>query len=100
VLDLLTKDGIIPTGKKPDMAWFKKLVGILTERSHTLVEMKNASIPFIVDQITMDEKAKAKHVTPDAGPLLAELAARLKMVDPFTHPEIEKVFNELVAEGH
>lgn len=98
VTDLLKKDGTVAAGKEPGIEWFKKLVKILTERSHTLVEMKTAAIPFIVDEITMDEKAKAKHLTPDVAPLLSELAKRLKTVDPFTHSEIETIFNALITE--
>jgi glutamyl-tRNA synthetase len=98
MLDLLKKDGIITGGREPDIEWMKKLVKILTERSHTLVEMKTAAIPFIVDEITMDEKAKAKHLTPDAALLLSELAGRLKTVDPFTHAELENIFNAIVTE--
>ncbi len=98
LVDLLKKDGIIAAGKEPDQEWLKKLVKILTERSHTLVEMKTGAIPFVVDEITMDEKARAKHLTPDAAPLLTELAGRLKSVEPFTHPEVEKVFGAIVAE--
>jgi glutamyl-tRNA synthetase len=98
VIDLLKKDGTVAAGKEPDIEWFKKLVKILAERSHTLVEMKTGAIPFIVEEITMDEKAKAKHLTPDVAPLLSELAKRLKTVDPFTHIEIETVFNALITE--
>ncbi len=98
VLDLLRKDGIIASDKEPDREWLKKLVKILTERSHTLVEMKTAAIPFVVNDVPMDEKAKAKHLTPDIAPLLSTLANQLKTVEPFTHAEIEKVFNALVAE--
>jgi len=96
VLDLLKKDGILKS--EPDREWFTKLVKILTERSHTLVEMKTGAIPFLVDEITLDEKARAKHLTPDVAPLLTELASRLKTLAPFTHDEIEKVFNALVTE--
>jgi glutamyl-tRNA synthetase len=98
VLELLKKDHILPDGKEPDREWFKRLVKILTERSHTLVEMKAAAIPFIIDQVVLDEKAKAKHMTPDIIPLLTELTARLKSVEHFTHAELEKVFTALVAE--
>jgi glutamyl-tRNA synthetase len=96
--DLLKKDGVVKEGSEPDREWFKRLVEILTERSHTLVEMKTASLPFILDEITIDEKAKSKHLTPDAAPLLVELAGRLKSIEPFSHTEIGKVFNDLVAE--
>jgi glutamyl-tRNA synthetase len=97
-LDLLKKDGIVAAGKEPDPEWMRKLVTILTERSHTLVEMKTGAVPFIVDDIILDEKAKAKHLTTDVAPLLAELAAKLRTVEPFVHAELEKVFNALVAE--
>jgi len=98
LIDLLKKDDIIVAGGEPDQEWLKKLVKILIERSHTLVEMKTGAIPFLVEEITIDQKAKSKHLTPDVVPLLSELAARLNTVDPFTHAEIEKVFNAMVAE--
>jgi len=98
VLDLLKKDGVVPGDKEPDIAWWEKLVGILTERSHTLVEMKQAAIPFIADEIQTDEKAKAKHLTPDVIPLLSDLLEKLRAVDPFTHGELEKVFTAFVTE--
>ena len=97
LLDLLKKDGGVADGKEPDPAWLKKLVKILAERSHTLVEMKNGAIPFIKDEIVMDEKAKTKHLTPDVAPLLIELAGKLKTLEPLVHDEIEKVFNEIVT---
>lgn len=98
LIDLLKKDDIIVAGGEPDQEWLKKLVKILIERSHTLVEMKTGAIPFLVEEITIDQKAKSKHLTPDVVPLLSELAARLNTVNPFTHAEIEKVFNAMVAE--
>ena len=98
IIDLLKKDGVVKEGSEPDREWFKRLVEILTERSHTLAEMKAASLPFILDEITIDEKAKSKHLTPDAAPLLGELAGRLKSTEPFSHTEVGKVFNDLVAE--
>jgi glutamyl-tRNA synthetase len=98
LLDLLRKDGIVSAGTEPDIEWLKKLVKILTERSHTLAEMKTSAVPFIADEITMDDKAKTKHLTPDIVPLLSDLAVRLKALEPFTHAEVEKVFNAIVEE--
>jgi glutamyl-tRNA synthetase len=98
VLDLLKKDGIVKQGSEPDMDWFKKLVTMLTERSHTLVELKTGALPFLLEEITMDDKARIKHLTPDVAPLLSELINRLKSIEHFTHDELEKVFNALVAE--
>ncbi len=97
VLGLLKKDGVVQEGKEPDAAWMQKLVKILTERSHTLVEMKTSSLPFIQDEITLEEKAKTKHLTPDIAPLLSELAEKLKTLEPLTHDAIEKTFNDIVT---
>jgi glutamyl-tRNA synthetase len=97
VLDLLKKDGVVTEGREPDPAWMNRLVKILTERSHTLVEMKTGAIPFIRDEIVMDEKAKGKHLTPEVAPLLTELLAVLKPLEPFAHDAIEKAFNDLVT---
>jgi glutamyl-tRNA synthetase len=96
VLDLLKKDGIVKEGNEPAHEWFKKLIRILTERSHTLVEMKAGTLPFILEEITIDEKARVKQLTPDVAPLLTELVALLKSVEPFTHEDLAKVFNALV----
>lgn len=98
LLALLNKDGIITANNAPDRIWFERLVKLLTERSHTLVEMKAGAIPFLAADIAIDEKAKAKHLTADALPLVSELASRLAGVEPFDHGNIESVFNTLVAE--
>jgi glutamyl-tRNA synthetase len=98
LVELLQKDGIITAGKEPDRDWLQKLVKILTERSHTLVEMKTGAIPFLVSDIAIDEKAKAKHLTAETVPLLNELASRLGSIDPFIHANIEAEFNALVSE--
>ena len=96
VIELLKKDGVVQEGGEADAAWMQRLVKILKERSHTLVEMKTSALPFIQDSIVMDEKAKAKHLTPDVGPLLAELAAKLRTLEPFSHDSLEKTFNDIV----
>ena len=98
VLDLLKKDGIVKQGSEPDMDWFRKLVTMLTERSHTLVELKTGALPFLLEEIAIDDKARIKHLTPDVAPLLSELIQRLKSIERFTHDEVEKIFNALVAE--
>ncbi|HTF99683.1 MAG TPA: glutamate--tRNA ligase [Nitrospirota bacterium] len=98
LLDLLKKEGIVADVKLPDKTWLEKLVKLLTERSHTLVEMKAGAIPFLASEIALDEKAKAKHLTAEAAPLLKELVSRLSAADPFHHANIEAAFNLLIAE--
>ncbi len=98
VLALLKKDGVVHDGKEPDSTWMQKLVKILTERSHTLVEMKTAALPFIAEEIIIDDKAKSKHLTLDGVQLLKELVPRLQSLKSFTHAELESIFAAIVAE--
>lgn len=99
LLKLLMKEGIASGDNPPDWQWIERVVRILTERSHTLVEMKNSAMPFILDEIIIDEKARAKHLTPEAGRLLGMLIERLRRLEQFTVDQIEKVFATIVSES-
>lgn len=98
-LKLLMKEGIACDDNRPDRQWIERVVRILTERSHTLVEMKNSAMPFILDEITIDEKARAKHLTPEAAPLIEMLIERLRRLEQFTVDQIGKVFAAMVSES-
>ena len=63
VLDLLKKDGIVTEGNEPDSAWMNSLVKILQERSHTLVEMKDAVKADIIDNVIL--KIREKRIITD-----------------------------------
>lgn len=99
LLKLLIKEGLAGYDTPPDRQWIERVVRILTERSHTLVEMKNSAMPFIVDEITIDEKARAKHLTPEAAHLLEMLIERLRRLERFTVDQIEKIFAAIVSES-
>lgn len=99
LLKLLMKEGLASDDNLPDRQWIERVVRILTERSHTLVEMKNSAMPFILDEIIIDEKARAKHLTPEAGHLLGMLIERLRSLEQFTVDQIEKVFATIVSES-
>jgi hypothetical protein len=66
-VDLLKKDGIVKPGSEPDIEVVQKLVNITHRAQPHLVEMKTGALPFILDEITMDEKARAKQLTPDVA---------------------------------
>jgi len=58
------------------------------ERAKTLKEMAENSRFFFGDEVTLDPKAVAKHLTPDARALLTEFSQRLEQLPEWTAPAI------------
>jgi glutamyl-tRNA synthetase len=73
------------------------LVGLLRERSTTLAEMTARARFALVDEVTLDEKAVAKHLNPAVGPLLGDLRARLAALPTWSAPELERTFEAVRA---
>jgi glutamyl-tRNA synthetase len=72
-------------------------VDLLRERSRTLVEMAQAARFLATDEIAYDEKAVAKHMGPEALPLLVELHDRLSKLDEWSEAAIEAAFEAVRA---
>lgn len=98
LLRLLKKEGLVSDDNPPEREWLVRMVRLLTERSHTLVEMKNFALPFILDEIVIEEKARVKHLTPESAPILEMLIERLRRLEQFTADQIEKVFASIVSD--
>jgi glutamyl-tRNA synthetase len=79
----------------------KLLEGIIVaqrERAKTLKEMAENSRFFFVDEIQIDPKAAAKHLTADAQGSLAEARDRLAALPEWTAPAIHDCVNALATE--
>ncbi len=50
---------------------------------------------FLKEEVSFDEQARTKFLTPDIRPVLIELVSRLEAAD-FTSAELEKTFQELL----
>ena len=48
-----------------DKSWLEKMVKTLRERSKTLVELVDAAAFYLTDDISIDEKAATKFLTPE-----------------------------------
>jgi glutamyl-tRNA synthetase len=68
------------------------------ERAKTLKEMAQNSRFFFTDDVPMDPKAVAKHLTPDALELLARVRERLTALGEWATAAIHDVLNALATE--
>jgi len=75
-----------------DNRWIEKMIRIFQERVKTLVELVDMGHYFFTDEVTYDEKAAKKFLTPAAGTAISRLAEELSAIDDFTQPKIEAAF--------
>lgn len=75
-----------------DNQWLEKMIKTLQERAKTLVELVDMGHYFFTDEVTFDEKAAKKFLTPAAGTAISSLIAELSAIDDFTQPKIEAAF--------
>ncbi|GAB6037376.1 glutamate--tRNA ligase [Fundidesulfovibrio butyratiphilus] len=85
--EFLDKKGLPST----DRDYIKGFLPLLQPRSRTLAEMADQAVIFLSpdDALPMDDKAKAKFLTAETMPLLAELRQDLGGLDAFTHDGLE-----------
>jgi len=81
-----------------DRAWLEKMLVTLRERAKTLVDLVEMARFYLDENITLDEKAARKHLTPEARNILEEVAVRLDNLAAFNGEEIEKIFHDMVGE--
>jgi glutamyl-tRNA synthetase len=101
-----------PKDVVPHLRWHLERLGIVSddhvllegivvaqrERAKTLKEMAANSRFFFGDEVTLDVKAKEKHLTADARVLLGELASRLGALPQWQAPAIHAVLENFATE--
>jgi glutamyl-tRNA synthetase len=70
-------------GWDPAAPWLPRAVRALQERSVTLVQMADGLAPFYAETVQYDLKSKGRFLTPEAIPLLKEIADVVAPVEPF-----------------
>src|SRR5207249_650723 len=80
-----------------DRAWLARVVETLRERAKTLVELAEFCRFYLVDAITPDPTAAAKHLTPAVAPALADLNQRLAALPHWDAAAIEGAFQATLA---
>jgi len=96
----LIKEGILleEHGKSKDE--LIKVIPSLQQRAKTLVEMAHGSEFYLKDEVTFDEKAKAKFLKPEVKPLFETLVAGLEtMEEPLDHDIVELLFKKTVEDA-
>jgi len=81
-----------------DKPWLEKMVATLRERAKTLAELVESAHYYLTDDISLDEKAASKFLTPEATEPLKSLIARLSTLNDFDEAGIEREFTATLQE--
>jgi glutamyl-tRNA synthetase len=81
-----------------DKSWLEKMVKTLRERSKTLVEVVDSAGFYLTDDISIDEKAATKFLTPEVRAPITKLIEKLTALDDFTEANIEQVFSTVLED--
>lgn len=96
VIPFLQKEGILSGEQSLDMPWLARAVKTLQERAKTLIELAVSLRSYIAEDVTFDEKAKAKFLNDKSLPLLTDLKEALVELPDFSHSGLEPVFKAVV----
>lgn len=77
-------------------AWLEKVVALLRERAHTLVQLVDSAAYFFVDRITIDPDAANRQLATASPAALRDLRAALAAADPWTHDTVHAAFQEVM----
>ena len=96
----LIQEGILPEDHGKSKDELIKVIPSLQQRAKTLVEMAHGAEFYLKDEVTFDEKAKAKFLKPEVKPLFETLVAGLEtMEEPLDHDVIELLFKKTVEDA-
>ena len=74
------------------------MIVTLRDRSKTLTELVDIARFYLCDDISIEEKAEKKFLTPQIREPLSILTQRLSSLTDFSEQAIEQVFNEILQE--
>jgi glutamyl-tRNA synthetase len=95
-----TRPFLSARGLGTDAPWLPRAVVAVQERARTLVEVADGLKMFFdrAPQVTFDEKAAAKFLTPENRALVADFGTRLGTVEPWLSRSLEEAANAFLAE--
>jgi glutamyl/glutaminyl-tRNA synthetase len=83
---------------RADVAWLTRLLALLQPRAKRLTDFVEQARPFLLDEVTYEADAVAKHLAaPELYAHVVALAAALGAVDPFTEASAEATLRELAT---
>ncbi len=81
-----------------DKSWLEKMVKTLRERSKTLVELVDAAAFYLTDDISIDEQAAKRFLTPEVQMPIEKLIEQLAGLDDFNEANIEQSFSAVLKD--
>jgi glutamyl-tRNA synthetase len=79
-----------------DKLWLEQMAATLRERAKTLAELVDQAYFYLSDEMTLDEKAAKKFLTPEIREPLLELIEKLETLPDFSEANIESAFTEIL----
>ncbi len=97
---ILVQEKVLPENHSKALEDIAKVIPSLRQRAKTLIEMAHGAEFYLKDEVTFDEKAKAKFLKPEVKPLFETLVAGLEtMVEPLNHDVVELLFKKTVEDA-
>ena len=94
----LRKEGYDETAFSRIPGGVEALVPPLRERSETLLDMGGGAAPYLMEAISIDEKAAKKFLTPAIAPNLRKFADRVAAANKFTKEVFEEILHAILEE--
>jgi glutamyl-tRNA synthetase len=84
--------------RKLPSGWLEKLVLAFRERARTLVEMAEAAMSYLTDEVDIEPAAAEKFLTQGVAPSLEKLTGRIEASSEFAVPVLDQIFKQVLEE--
>lgn len=81
-----------------DMEWLEKMIATLKDRAKTLAELVEQAHYYLSDDISIDDKAAKKFLTPEAKEPLESLTQKLSQLADFSDSAVQQGFAEILEQ--
>jgi glutamyl-tRNA synthetase len=81
-----------------DKEWLEKMTATLKERAKTLAELVEQAHYYLSDDISLDEKAAKKFLTPEITAPLRDLMQKLSDLPDFSDSAVQQAFAEVLEQ--
>ncbi len=94
----LEKLGLGDAFQQYSEAWKGQLIAAFRERAQTLEQMAQAVVPYVATEISLEDAAAKKFLTPAIAPVLEKLIGRIQALPEFSKAPLEEAFKQLIQE--
>lgn len=98
LVPFLEKLGLGDAFQRYSEAWKGQLIAAFRERAQTLEQMAQAVVPYVATEISLEDAAAKKFLTPAIAPVLEKLIGRIQALPEFSKAPLEEAFKQLIQE--